>query len=390
MPSPFDVRLRAMADVVLRIGLNLQPGQPLLVTDPYDLLGVHPDALPLVEAIKAATSNPVNVIDAHPARLREIALAADTRSYESLVATHVRRLTRHLSAGGAFLFLTGSAPRLLAGVAADVVTAFDRLKWQHLGSVIQRLIRGAAQWTLVPAPSRAWAESAFTDLPETERLPALWDAVFRALRVDAPLEDWRPHLAALARRRDELNAARHRGVRYVGPNTDLTVTLPGSHRWCTTQLETRKGISFVVNLPTEEIFTAPHRSSARGHLHVSRPIFLGGTEVNSAFLEFRRGRVVSAQAASGREMLDHLLAVDDGACRLGEVAIVPRATSAAGDLSWSAARKSFHHILLDENAGPHVALGDAYRFCSRAWIPLALNSSLIHVDLPLEAEVELL
>jgi len=398
-----------MAEVIVRVGLNLQPGQPLLITEPYELQGIHPEAAPLLEAVRTtATGSKVTVITSDPAGLRALAEADDLRGYEALVSTHTSRMQQHLTRGGAFLFLLGSQPQLLSGLPAERLSRFDRIKWRHLGPIIQRLLRGASQWTLAPAPSSAWADAAYADLPAAERLPALWRTVFEAMRVSPPvgaalrrdsigvpsrdkpaptdsiIAAWHTHLATLARRRDELNAARHRGIRYVGPGTDLRLDQPRSHAWCTAQLTSKAGVPFVANLPTEEIFTAPHKNSASGTVRVSRPVTHGGAVIAGIELEFRSGRVVAAQARTGLDALQHLLATDDGAGRVGEVAIVSDRNALALD------RRLFHHTLLDENAANHIALGDAYRFCSRALLPLALNSSQVHLDLPLDATAELL
>ncbi len=389
MSPDFVPRLRAMAGVVVRVGLNLQPGQPLLITDPYELQGVHPEALPLAEAVREAAGeagcpHPA-VITADPIRLRSLAEANDTRRLETLVADHTARMRQHFARGGAFLFLTGSHPGLLSGLPPERLNQFDRLKWRHLGPVIQRLIRGAGQWSLVPAPASPWADLAYADLPAGERLPALWRALFDSLRLDAddPVAAWELHLAALARRRDELNAARYRTIRYVGRDTDLRLALSRSHRWCTAQLMSKRGVSFVVNLPTEEIFTAPHRQSAEGRLRVARPVVHAGSVIEDITLEFVSGRAVAGHATTGHDLLQQLLRTDDGARRIGEVAIVP------GRNRLNLAGRLFRHPILDENACNHVALGDAYRFCSRAWLPFALNSSQVHLDLPLDATVEL-
>lgn len=374
-----------MAGVVVRVGLNLQPGQPLLITDPYELQGVDPEALPLAEAVRELAGPNTVILSADPDRLRALAAGSDSPGYERLIGDHVARLRQHLGRGGAFLFLTGSHPGLFTGLQPGRLSEFDRIKWRYLGPIIQQLVRGATQWTLVPAPTTPWANTAYADLPAGDRLPALWRTVFDSFRLDAddPLAAWELHLAALARRRDELNAMRHRTVRYIGRDTDLRLALPRSHRWCTAQLMAKRGVSFVVNLPTEEIFTAPHQHSAEGRIRVARPVAHAGSVIDGISLEFIGGRVVAGHATTGHDLLQQLLRTDNGARRIGEVALVP------GRNRLNLAGRLFHHTILDENACNHLALGDAYRFCSRAWLPLALNSSQIHLDLPLDATVEL-
>lgn len=384
-----------MAEVVVQVGLNLQPRQSLLISDPYDLHGVHPEAGPLVEAVRAVAQAKTTVIAGDPTRLRALVENDDLAGFETLVSANARQMQRHLAGGGAFLFLPGNHPKLLAGLPAERLSRFDQVKWRHLGPLIQSLLRGATQWTLVPAPTAAWAHLAFADLPADRQLPALWETLFQSMRLparngtamppaEAILAGWRTHLAALTRRRDELNAARHRRIRYVGTGTELTLELPRSSVWCTARLTAKSGVPFVVNLPTEEIFTAPHRRSATGRVRVARPVTHGGAVIEGINLEFRQGRVTTATATANADLLQRLLTTDDGADRIGEVALVP----GRDGLSWG---DRFHqHALLDENALPHIALGDAYRFCSRAWLPFSVNRSQIHLDLPVEAKVEFL
>ncbi|RXK56692.1 aminopeptidase [Oleiharenicola lentus] len=401
MPPPTDQCLQTLAQLVVRVGLNLQPGQPLLITDPYDLQGAHRGNAPLIEAIRAAApGHPVEVIAADVDRLRYLVTTDHLRGFEKLVETNARRMKEHLAAGGAFLFLPGTHPRLLADQPAERLTQFDSLKWRHLAPLIRKLIRGATQWTLLPAPTQDWADLASPELPATERLPALWATVFQALRIttgnngstecrptEAVIADWQSHLAALTRRRDELNAARHRRIRYIGMGTELTLKLPRSHAWCTARLVSKRGVPFVVNLPTEEVFTAPNRYSATGRIRLARPIAYGGAVIEGVELEFRRGRVTLATARANSDLLQRLLSTDDGADRIGEVALVPGRTG----LVWG--NRFHHHILLDENTTPHIALGDAYCFCTRSWVPpcfnLCVNSSQLHIDLPLDATVSL-
>ncbi len=145
----------------------------------------------------------------------------------------------------------------------------------------------------------------------------------------------------------------------------------------------QSGRSFVANLPTEEVFTLPHRDSAEGTVRVSRPINYGGAVIDGISLEFHQGRVVSGAARTNDALLQQLLATDEGATRLGEVALVMHTTTLARS------GRLFHHPLLDENAGNHIALGEAYAFCLRSPDTAALNRSLVHVDLPLDARVVL-
>jgi aminopeptidase len=398
MTSTFDSCLRAYAEVIIQVGVNLQPGQKLLIADPYELQGVSRGALPLVEAVRAISGAETDIIWGDEAELRNFAGRADWNGFEGLVAANARRMKQHLADRGCFLFLIGSQPRLLTAVGAERTDALHRIAWQHFGPIMQKLTRSATQWTLAPAPSAEWAETAFSALPANQRLGALWQSIFAACRCDVanPIESWKAHLAQLAGYRDALEKRRVKTLRYHGEGTDLQIALPSSHAWCTASMRSRAGIPFVANLPTEEVFTAPDMNSAEGTVRGARPINYGGAVIDGIELEFRRGRVERATARQGGDQLDCLLATDEGARRLGEVALVgeslrkvlsPDNARSFSPQQWESHRL-YYHTLLDENSSNHVALGESYAFCNRSLFRRSVNRSLIHVDLPLDASVE--
>ena len=403
MPADFPSRLRAFAGVIVRVGLNLQRGQRLLIAEPYDLQGVARSAEVIVDAVRVAATAAgcpaVEVLWGDGARLREYALNQDWRGFGQLTDDNARRMQDYLGNHDALLFLQGSQPNLLEGIPAAAVAKLRRIGWENFGPIAQQLMQGETNWTVAPAPSPGWAHAVYGDLPTEQRLAALWDVVFEALRIPvegrspadggpsgewpSSIQAWRSHLIALQEYRDDLNARRLKSVHYQGNGTDLTLSLPPEHLWCSAQLVTKSGVSFVANLPTEEVFTLPHRDSAEGKVRVSRPINYGGARIEGIEIIFERGVAVHASATAHEALLHQLLDTDAGAGRLGEVALVLRETTLAR------ARRLFHHPLLDENASNHIALGDAYGFCLRLPDPGAINHSLIHVDLPLDARVTL-
>jgi aminopeptidase len=398
MTSTFDSRLRAYAKVIVQVGVNLQRGQKLLIADPYELQGVSRSALALVEAVQAASGAETDVIWGDEAQLHDFAGRADWNGFEKLVAANARRMKQHLAERGCFLFLVGSQPRMLTAMGAERTSQLHRIAWQHFGPIVQKLTRSATQWTLAPAPSVEWAEPAFCALPAGTRLDALWQSIFAACRCDVadPIESWRTHLAQLAAYRDTLKQRRIKSLHYRGEGTDLRVALPSSHTWCTASMRSRDGVPFVANLPTEEVFTAPDMNSAEGTVRVARPINYGGAVIDGIELEFRRGRVERTTARQGGDLLGCLLATDEGARRLGEVALVGESLRNVLDQNnarpfspqqW-ASHRLYYHTLLDENSSNHVALGESYAFCNRSLFRRSVNRSLIHVDLPLDASVE--
>ena len=389
MPSDFVTRLRRYAEVLVRVGLNLQRGQRLLIAEPYELQGVARSAEVIVEAVRSAAmdagGSTVEVIWGDGPRLREFAVNKDWHRFVQLAGGNAHRMQAYIQNHDALLFLQGSQPHLLAGIPAPQVANLRRLGWEQFGPIAQQLVQGKTNWTAAPAPSPAWAQAVYADRPSAQRLAALWDVVFEACRIDEPdpVDSWQTHLHALQGYRDELDARRFKTVRYLGEGTDLTLALPPEHRWCTAQLRSQSGVRFVANLPTEEVFTLPHRDSAEGHVCITRPINYGGTVIDGIDLQFRRGEVVQASATTNDALLLQLLVTDEGASRLGEVALLgPGASLVKSD-------RLYHHPLLDENASPHIALGEAYAFCLRQPDAAAMNRSLIHVDLPLAAAVTL-
>jgi aminopeptidase len=373
--------------VLVRVGLNLQPGQCLLIAEPYELQGVARGAEVIVNAVSTAAEAigcpDVDVIWGDGARLRQFAEQGDERGFAKLVSAHAAKMQRAIDGGAALLFVQSSQPRLMSGLPSDRVNAQQRIAWEHFGPIAQQLVQGATNWTVAPAPIPGWAQTVYGDLPSEMRLAALWNDVFTALRADEinPVAAWQAHLASLLVRRDELNDRRHTAVRYVGEGTALTVALSPEHVWCTACLQTKSGLPFVANLPTEEVFTAPDKDSASGTAGVARPVSYGGAVIDGIELEFRHGRVVRASARVGDDLLQRLLDTDEGARRLGEVALVSSSRVPRGRL--------FSHPLLDENASSHVALGESYGFTSSRPAAPYLNHSLIHVDLPLDARTEL-
>lgn len=407
MTPDFELRLRAYAEVIVRVGLNLQPGQRLLIGEPYQFHGIPRSAGPLVEAVRIAAGNGqgratsrIEVILGEAGHLRPMVRNREWRTLSRLVADNARRMNEYVANGDALLFLPGAQPGLLRDLPPDQVAEAQKIGADHFGAVARQLTAGATNWTAAPSPSPEWAEAVYPDLRPEQRLGKLWDAVFSAARIIpqaqpmTAVRDWEKHLRALQRRCDELNAGRFTSLHYLGVGTDLTVALPPEHLWRTACLRSRTGVPFVANLPTEEVFTLPHRNSAGGKIRGARPVAFGGGLIEGIELEFREGRVVTANARVGESLLRRLLETDAGATRLGEIAIVAGDTPDAHSDGipilppWAQGRV-FSQALLDENAMNHIALGEGYAFCLRSADDAALNRSLIHVDVPVAAKANL-
>ncbi len=413
MPLDFPIRLAAYSELIVRTGLNLQPGQRLIIAEPYEDHGVPRSVEPLVAAIRAAAHKfagtapgMIEIIWSDPKRLREFATKGNWRGLSQLVAANAHKINDHIGRRDAVLFLLGGLSGAMNKIPPAHAGKTRRIGNEYIGPVVQQLMQAATNWTAVPSPTQEWADVVFPELSATQRLPVLWDAVFDTMRIpdceaktsgntaeEEMFSQWELHLRKLRMRTDELNANRFTSLSYIGIGTHLTVSLPPEHRWCTAAMRTRSGLSFLANLPTEEVFTLPHKDTANGIVRVARPVVFAGTVIDGIELEFRDGIVVSAGARQNEALLFQLLDTDRGSPRLGEVAIVldsPPSDSPARSPSFKRNKERFfHHVLLDENACNHIALGAGYEFCLTALNPAALNQSLIHLDLPIAAEAQL-
>ena len=282
----------------------------------------------------------------------------------------------------------------MKGQDGDAIAASQKGAQMALKPFMGKIMKDAVNWCVVATATPAWAAKVFPDAPEGERVGRLWDAIFKAVRADREdaVATWQEHLAELEARRTYLNGRRYSALHYRAPGTDLLLGLADGHIWKGGATRNDAGTTFVANLPTEEVFTAPHRGRVEGTVSSSKPLSYGGQLIEDFSFTFRDGRVVEVRAAQGEDALKRLLETDEGAARLGEVALVPHSSpiSQSGLL--------FYNTLFDENAASHLALGRAYRFCAEGGTTMSddeakavgLNDSLTHVDFMIgSGEVEI-
>lgn len=377
-----DIRLERLAEVAVKVGLGLRAGQELVITAPLE-------AVPLVRRITAAAyragASLVTTLYADDeATLARFAHAPDA-AFDVAPAWLYEGMARAYEAGAARLAVSGADPNLLAGQDPDKVARANRATSAAYKPAMKPIVNFDINWTIVSYATPAWARAMFPALPEDEAVAALWRAIFAASRVDVddPVAAWERHNAGLHARKDFLNAKRFAAVRFRGPGTDLTVGLADDHEWCGGAATSKNGLVCNANIPTEEVFTTPHRDRVEGHVRSTKPLSYQGTLIENIAVRFEGGRIVEATASRGADVLAKVLDTDPGARRLGEVALVPHSSpiSASGLL--------FYNTLYDENASSHIALGQAYSKCfvdgGAGLSPEDLaargaNSSLIHID----------
>ncbi|MEE2659300.1 MAG: aminopeptidase [Candidatus Latescibacterota bacterium] len=374
-------RLQAYGELALGIGLNLQPGQRLMISAPIE-------TAPLVRAIAASAyqlgAPLVDVSWSDDTLTRTRFENAPRDSFKEFPEWRTRGMLECAKRGDAFLSIVATDPELLNDQDPELITLAQRTRLKHSQEYIDYLSRMDVNWCVISVPIPSWAHKMFPDLHTDTAIARLWDAIATVCRLGEPdpVRAWECHLEALQTRCDQLNEQRWSALRFTGPGTDLTVGLADEHTWVGGQSQTPAGIWFTPNVPTEEVFTMPHRERVEGTVSSSVPLNYAGQLIENFSLAFRTGKVVEMKARTGEEVLRGLVDTDKGAGRLGEVALVPDSSpiSQLGLL--------FYNTLFDENAASHVALGRAYPGCVQSGEQMSeedlakhgANVSLTHVD----------
>ena len=368
-------RTGKFADLVVRVGANVQPGSVVFLRSDVAHLEL---ARAVVESAYAAGAAWVEVEWSDGPIRRS---AASHASIERLTQARpwVLERTRGWAAErGVSIVLYGDPdPHVMDGVDPAKAAAFPREE----AVALQQAVHGQQlRWTIVPAPCPGWAEQVFGE-PDVERL---WDAVATAMRLDLddPVAAWRARAAELGARGRALDALSLSSVHYVGPGTDLTVGLPPGARWTGGSMDDPAGVTYMPNIPTEEVFTSPDRREAYGSIALTKPVVINGRVVSGLRAVIDGGRIVEVSAASGIEAVEAQLSTDEGARSLGEVSLVDRHSRVAR------AGILFHNTLFDENAACHIAWGQSFPFAIAGGLAkdpgelyeLGLNRSAVHTD----------
>jgi aminopeptidase len=375
------VRLDRLAEVAVKVGLRLERGQDLFLTAPVVAL---PLVRRIVEHAYRAGAGLVTPIFSD----EEITLSrfrnAPEESFDRAPGWLYDGVAKAFSANTARLAIVGDNPMLLSNEDAGKVARANKANSVAYQPALEKIAGFDINWNIVAYPGASWARQVFPDDSEEVAVAKLADAIFAASRVDGddPIGAWAAHNAALKKRTEWLNGKRFKALHYSGPGTDLTIGLADGHEWQGGASSAKNGITCNPNIPTEEVFTTPHARRVEGHVASTKPLSYQGTLIDKIAVRFEEGRIVEAKAARGEAVLAKVLDTDEGARRLGEVALVPHSSpiSASGIL--------FFNTLFDENASCHIALGQCYSKCFLGGASLTPdeiaaqggNKSLIHID----------
>jgi aminopeptidase len=380
--TPIDpVKLDRLAEVAVKVGLQLRAGQDLLLTAPAV-------AMPLVRRIaehayKAGAGLVTPLFSDEEVTLSRFRFGHDG-SFDRAANWLYQGMAQAFSVNTARLAVVGDDPMLLSGEDPAKVSRASKANSIAYQPALEKIVNFDTNWNIIAYPSLSWARRVFPDDAEDVAVARLADAIFAASRVDSDgaVAAWEKHNAVLGERTAWLNGQRFKALHYSGPGTDLMVGLADGHEWVGGASVARNGIICNPNIPTEEVFTTPHCRQVYGHVVSSKPLSYQGTLIDNIAVRFEEGRIVEATASRGEEVLRKVLDTDEGARRLGEVALVPHSSpiSESGLL--------FFNTLFDENAASHIALGQCYSKCfvdGGKLTPEQIaaqggNKSLIHID----------
>jgi aminopeptidase len=380
-PSVDPAKLEKLAETAVKVGLRLERGQDLFLTAPVA-------ALPLVRKIAEAAYRQgaglvTPILSDEEITLARFQFGAD-ESFDRAPGWLYDGVGKAFGANTARLAIVGDDPMLLAAADPVKVARANKANAIAYKPALEKIAGFDINWNIIAYPTASWAKRVFPGDDEEVAVAKLAEAIFSASRVDGPdpVAAWAQHNGALARRAAWLNEMRFFALHYYGPGTDLTLGLAEGHEWHGGASTAKNGITCNPNIPTEEVFTTPHARNVEGFVRSTKPLSYQGTLIDDIAVRFEGGRIVEARASRGEDVLKKVLDTDEGARRLGEVALVPHSSpiSKSGIL--------FYNTLFDENASCHVALGQCYAKCFVDGATLSPeeiaakggNASLIHID----------
>ncbi|AII39554.1 MULTISPECIES: aminopeptidase [Enterococcus] len=381
MLSDFNELLKKYARLIAETGVATEKGHTVVLQISVDqaplarLITQEAYKLGAAEVIVQWTDDQIQ---------REFLLHAATDRIENVPQSKIDQADEWLEKGASRISVVSADPDAFAGVDSHRVATYQAAAGKALMNLRKATQANKVSWTVVAAAGKQWAAKVFPDLPEEEQVDALWDQIFKTTRVyeENPVLAWKKHDEKLAKKAEELNQEQFSALHYTAPGTDIIIGLPKNHLWEGAGSYNARGEKFMANMPTEEVFTAPDSHRVDGYISSTKPLSYAGTIISGMKFTFKDGKVVDFSAEQGEDVLAKLLDTDEGARRLGEVALVPDPSpiSQSGII--------FFNTLFDENASNHLALGSAYAFSVKGGTEMSdeelaeagLNRSQTHVD----------
>ena len=376
-----ELKIDKLANLAVKRGVGLQKGQNLLITAPIE-------SIPLVRKIaEYAYREGANIVtplftdsDITLSRFK----FAPNESFDTATDWLYNGMGEAFDNNTARMAIAGDDPMLLSKMDPEKVSRANKAMAKAYKPARERITEFKINWNIVSWPGSAWASRVFPELPLDEAIVKLADAIFDASRasVDDPIQAWDDHNEKLRIKTKWLNEQNFAALQYNGPNTDLKIGLADEHEWMGGASKAQNGIICNPNIPSEEVFTTPHAYKVEGTVSSTKPLSYQGTLIDNINVTFKEGKIIQSKASKGEEVLQKVLKSDEGASRIGEVALVPHSSpiSQSGII--------FYNTLFDENAASHIALGQCYSKCFKGDLDLSKdeiakrggNSSMIHID----------
>ena len=382
------ILLEKYATLIVKTGVNIQQGQMLVIFSPIECA---PFARTIAEMAYQTGARDVVISWKDELFSKMRFLQAPEEVFEEFPEWQKEFYLSYVKQGAAFISIAASDPELLKDVSPDRVAKVQKTSNIALQEYRERLMSNKNAWCVVSIPTASWAKKVFPHLRENEAVEALWDAIFKTVRVDAkdPVGAWNQHKKNLKVSAQFLNDHQFKYLRYKNSlGTELEIELPEGHIWLGGSEYTPEGVEFIANMPTEEVFTLPKKTGANGIVVSSMPLNYNGNLIDKFSLTFKEGKIIEFTAEKGYEVLKKLIETDEGSYYLGEVALVPY------DSPISNAKILYFNTLFDENASCHLAIGKAYPVCIKEGKnmskeeldKLGVNDSLTHVDFMIGTE----
>jgi aminopeptidase len=377
---PTSELLEKYAAVVVGVGLGVEKGDRLVISSPIQL----PEFTRILVA--AAYESGAESVDVlwQDDDVRRARFVHGSEAAAAVVSGDSQFRMTGFEAGASYLRVLAEDPAALAGVDMSRVQQHQKANGAFTKPAMDAMGAQEFPWSVIAAPVPTWNSSVFPEADSAEAEELMWSAIFRACRIheDDPVSAWQEHLSDLEDRRAYLTERRFHQLRYEGPGTDLVVGMTDGVKWQGGGAKTPSGRPFAPNIPTEEVFTSPHKMKADGRIQASKPLSYFGDIIDDFALQVSGGQVVKATAKRGQEVLERVLDTDEGSTRFGETAMVPQSGAVAAEaLIWN-------NMLYDENDACHIALGQSFASCltgasamsNAERLEAGLNQSSLHVD----------
>lgn len=383
-----EKEIEKYVELVIKKGINLQKGQILVINSPVETFEFTRELTAKAYEV-GASEVVVNWFD--EISLKYKYLYGEDKIFDIFPEWQKEFYEYYRKKGAAFLSIYSTDPDVLKDVDKNRVARYEKAKGIALKEYRDNIMENSNQWSVVSIPTKAWARRVFPELKEEFAINEMWKLILHIVRADKedPILEWENHLNILKNRMDYLNSKKFEKLIYKNSlGTNLEIGLPEGHRWISGGENSKEGVYFVANIPTEEIFTMPHREKVNGVVVSTKPLIYGGSTIKDFTLKFVDGKIVEYSAKVGEEILGKLLDIDENSRYLGEVALVEFKSPI------SKSKKIFYNNLYDENASCHLALGAAYPVClenseglgEEELLEKGVNVSMIHEDFMIGSE----